>query len=168
MAVDPKLTVRQPLADDAKRCHTIEIAAYSGDEAASQAKILKRIVDYPQGFIILQNQHEIVGFINSGACHQVQLADEDFKDLIGHDPNGAHSVIMSVVVAPAYQGKGYARILLEAFISKMQALNKTHIHLICQTSLLDMYAKFGFVYQCPSTSDHGGLRWHEMVLSLSK
>ena len=100
-------TVRE---QDLDRCFEIESVSYSGDEAATKDKILKRIKNYPEGFIVLENDREIIGFINSGATHEVELSDEEFKELIGHDPDGKYVVILSVVVHPDYQGKGSAMI----------------------------------------------------------
>jgi len=63
---------------DLDRCFEIESVSYSGDEAATREKILKRIRTYPEGFIVLENEKEIIGFINSGATHKVDLSNEDF------------------------------------------------------------------------------------------
>ncbi|WP_036551315.1 GNAT family N-acetyltransferase [Neptunomonas japonica] len=161
-----ELTIRSAREEDLDRCFEIESVSYAGDEAATKEKILKRIKIYPQGFIVLENQEEIIGFINSGATHNVVLSDEEFKELIGHDPSGEHIVIMSVVVHPKYQGKGMADKLMNSFIGSMRELTKTEIYLICQTELIQMYAKHGFVHLGESDSDHGGLSWHEMSLSL--
>ncbi len=158
--------IRPAQIKDLNRCYEIESLAYAGDEAASKEKIAKRINSYPQGFIVKEYQNQIVGFINSGACHQVELSDEDFKELVGHDPEGKHIVIMSVVVHPEFQYQGFARELMQAFIQQMKLLNKQDIYLICQTELTDMYAKFGFEYLQASNSEHGGLAWHEMKLVL--
>jgi len=152
--------------DDLDRCFEIEASAYSGDEAASKEKIEKRIKTYPQGFVVMEEKGLVVGFINSGACHQVELSNEDFKQLIGHDPKGKHIVIMSVVVDPKFQRNGFASKLMLAFISQMKYLKKQDIYLLCQTDLIEMYASFGFKYIGESASDHGGLTWHEMVLRL--
>jgi len=151
---------------DLDRCFEIESVSYSGDEAASKEKILKRINTFPQGFIVLENDKEIIGFINSGATHKVELSNEEFKELVGHDSAGRHIVILSVVVHPAYQGKGMASKLMDNFIDRMKFLGKSDIHLICQTELIDMYAKYGFVDQGASDSEHGGMSWNEMSLSL--
>lgn len=158
--------IRQVKKQDLNRCFEIESMAYAGDEAASIEKIVKRIETYPQGFIVEELNDEVVGFINSGACHQVELSDEDFKELIGHDPNGKHIVIMSVVVHPDFQKQGIATKLMHAFIAQMEQLHKTDIYLICQTELIDMYAIFGYIHLGESDSDHGGLAWHEMILQL--
>jgi ribosomal protein S18 acetylase RimI-like enzyme len=102
------LNIRNVNEQDLDRCFEIETVSYAGDEAASREKILKRIIAYREGFIVLENEREIVGFINSGATHRVELSDEEFKELVGHDPQGRHIVILSVVVHPDYQGKGMA------------------------------------------------------------
>jgi ribosomal protein S18 acetylase RimI-like enzyme len=151
---------------DLDRCFEIESVSYSGDEAASEDKILNRIKTYPEGFIVLENNREIIGFINSGATQKVELSDEEFKELIGHDPEGKHIVILSVVIHPDYQGKGMASKLMNSFIDKMKALGKIDIFLICQSELVDMYARYGFVNLGISDSDHGGMSWNEMSLSL--
>lgn len=162
------LSIRSVTALDLDRCFEIETVSYSGDEAASKEKILKRIKTYPEGFIVLENAEEIIGFVNSGATHSVELSDEAFKDLVGHDPSGEHIVVMSVVVHPDYQGKGMAGKLIRSFIDSMKTLGKAEIHLICQTELVKMYAKYGFDYLGESNSNHGGMKWHDMSLKLNK
>ena len=161
-----ELIIRSAKVSDLDRCFEIEKDAYAGEEAATKEKILKRIQTYPEGFIVLENEKEIIGFINSGATHKVELSDEEFKELIGHDPDGKHIVIMSVVIHPNYQGKSFTSLLMRNFINAMQAMGKTEIYLICQTELINMYAKYGFIHLGESDSDHGGLSWHEMSLAL--
>ena len=53
---------RNPVPADAERCYAIEIGAYEGDEAATLEKIRTRIAQYPEGFLILEAEGEIVGF----------------------------------------------------------------------------------------------------------
>jgi ribosomal protein S18 acetylase RimI-like enzyme len=165
--MEAKTVIRSVCEADLNRCFEIERVSYQGDEAASKEKILKRIQTYPQGFIVLEFGGVIAGFINSGACHDVVLSDEEFKELIGHDESGENIVIMSVVVHPDFQGKGYATLLMKEFIKGMRQINKKSIHLICQTHLVDMYASHSFEYKGESDSDHGGMAWHEMILDLS-
>lgn len=161
-----RLTIRNAKISDLARCFEIEKDSYAGDEAATKEKILKRIQTYPEGFLVLKNEEEIIGFINAGATHKVELSDEAFKELIGHDPSGQYIVIMSVVIHPKYQGNSYTSLLMKSFIKAMKVMEKAEIYLICQTELINMYAKYGFVHIGESASDHGGLSWHEMSLSL--
>jgi len=160
------VNIREVNLEDLDRCFEIEESAYAGDEAATKEKIKNRILTYPEGFIVLEEEKSVAGFINCGACNKVELSDEEFKELVGHDSDGNFIVILSVVVHPDFQGKGYAKLLMDTFIVKMKKLHKKEIYLICQTSLVDMYKKSGFVYIGESQSDHGGLSWHEMSLTL--
>lgn len=151
---------------DADRCFEIETSAYEGDEAATREKIAKRIEIYPQGFLVLETDGEVVGFINSGCAHEVEMSDEEFKELVGHDPKASNVVIMSVVVAPAHQGKSLSKALMVEFVERMKRMGKTTIHLMCKKHHVPLYEKFGYRYIRPSASDHGGMAWHEMSMDL--
>jgi ribosomal protein S18 acetylase RimI-like enzyme len=159
-------TFRQAQPSDTARCFEIEISAYEGDEAATREKIATRISQYPQGFLVMQLDGRIVGFINSGCAHEVIMSDEAFKELVGHDPAAPNVVIMSVVIAPECQGRGYASPMMRTFVSRMAALGKQSIHLMCKERHVGLYEKLGFRYVRPSSSDHGGMSWHEMDMTL--
>ncbi|VVE32345.1 GNAT family acetyltransferase [Pandoraea commovens] len=160
------LQLRNARPADVDRCYEIEISAYEGDEAATREKIATRIDQYPEGFLVLTRDDRIVGFINSGCAHEVVMSDEAFKELVGHDAAAPNVVIMSVVLAPDEQGKGYARMLMTAFVERMRAAGKATIHLMCKERHVPLYERFGYTYVKPSPSDHGGMAWHEMVMTL--
>ncbi|WP_313044164.1 GNAT family N-acetyltransferase [Pseudomonas sp.] len=162
----PTLTLRNALPTDAARCFHIETTAYEGDEAATLEKIATRIAQYPEGFLILEEDGAVVGFINSGCAHEVVMSDEAFKELVGHDAEAPNVVIMSVVVDPAHQGKGYAKRLMTAFVQRMGTLGKQTIHLMCKQQHVPLYTRMGYTHVRPSPSDHGGMAWHEMVMAL--
>lgn len=157
---------RPPVLADAARCFEIETTSYEGDEAATLEKIATRISEYPDGFLILEVGGDIVGFINSGCAYEVVMSDESFKELKGHDPKAPNVVIMSVVVDPAHQGKGYAKLLMSRFVEQMKQMEKQTIHLMCKDVHVPLYEKLGYTYVRPSASDHGGMAWHEMVMTL--
>mgnify|MGYP002138895267 CR=1 FL=1 len=51
-------------------------------------------------------------------------------------------------------------------VEQMRAEDKKAIHLMCKDPHVPLYERFGYRYVKPSASDHGGMAWHEMVLSL--
>ncbi|EOF4703718.1 GNAT family N-acetyltransferase [Klebsiella sp. RHBSTW-00484] len=157
---------RQATPADVDRCYTIEITAYEGDEAATREKIATRINRYPEGFMCMELDGEVIGFINAGCAWDVVMSDEEFKELIGHDPAAPNVVIMSVVLDPDFQGQGYSSLMMREFVSRMKAMNKQTIHLMCKDRHVDLYAHFGYRYIKPSESDHGGMAWHEMMMEL--
>ncbi|MFS2126965.1 GNAT family N-acetyltransferase [Pseudomonas sp. Pseusp97] len=159
-------TFRTATLADTDRCFEIETIAYEGDEAATREKIATRIAQYPAGFLIMELGGEIIGFINSGCAHEVVMSDEAFKELVGHDPAAPNVVIMSVVIDPAQQGKGYATQLMRSFIERMAGAGKRTIHLMCKDRHVPLYERFGYRYVKPSASDHGGMAWHEMLMEL--
>ncbi|TLP70178.1 GNAT family N-acetyltransferase [Pseudomonas nitroreducens] len=159
-------TFRTATLADTYRCFEIEVSAYEGDEAATREKIATRIAQYPEGFLIMELGGEIIGFINSGCAFEVVMSDEEFKELIGHDAAAPNVVIMSVVIDPAQQGKGYSTLLMRTFIERMSGLGKRTIHLMCKDRHVPLYERFGYRYVKPSASDHGGMAWHEMVMEL--
>lgn len=157
---------RQAVPADVDRCYEIETLAYEGDEAATREKIATRIQRYPQGFMCMELNGEVAGFINAGCAWEVVMSDEEFKKLVGHDPHAPNAVIMSVVVHPDFQGKGYSSLMMREFVTRMKAMHKKTIHLMCKDRHVDLYAHFGYRYVKPSESDHGGMAWHEMVMAL--
>ncbi|MDU4254943.1 GNAT family N-acetyltransferase [Pseudomonas sp.] len=159
-------TFRTATLDDTDRCFEIETTAYEGDEAATREKIATRIAQYPAGFLIMELEREIIGFINSGCAQEVVMSDEAFKELVGHDPAAPNVVIMSVVIDPAQQGKGYATLLMRTFIERMAGQGKRTLHLMCKDRHVPLYERLGYRYVKPSASDHGGMAWHEMVMEL--
>jgi ribosomal protein S18 acetylase RimI-like enzyme len=159
-------TFRTACPADVDRCFQIETSAYEGDEAATREKIATRIARYPQGFLVMELHGAMIGFINCGCADEVVMSDEAFKELIGHDPAAPNVVIMSVVIDPAHQGKGYASLMMRTFVARMTGLGKKTIHLMCKERHVALYERLGYRYVRPSTSDHGGMSWHEMVRNL--
>jgi len=162
----PTPTFRDATPADTDRCFQIEISAYEGDEAATREKIATRIAQYPQGFLVMELQGELIGFINCGCAQQVVLADEAFKELVGHDPLAPNVVIMSVAIDPAHQGHGYASRMMQTFVERMRRMGKKSIHLMCKERHVGLYERLGYRYLRPSASDHGGMAWHEMEMAL--
>lgn len=151
---------------DVDRCFQIETSAYEGDEAATREKIATRIAQYPQGFLVMELDGTLAGFINGGCAYEVVMSDEAFKELVGHDPAAPNVVVMSVVIDPAYQGKGYASLMMQAFVARMSGMGKETIHLMCKERHVGLYERLGYRYVRPSSSDHGGMSWHEMMMTL--
>ena len=162
----PRIHIRVVTAADVAPCHALELACFEPSEAASRATIRRRQEGFSEGFLVAERAGEVVAFLNSVASDQPDLADEDLKKLVGHDPGGAHLVILSVAVRPDLQGQGLSRPLMENFLAWARVQRKASVLLLCKENLIPYYGKFGFEDRGLSASTHGGFAWHEMALEL--
>ena len=77
-------------------------------------------------------------------------------------------MIFGVDTLPEYRGKGYAGILINKMIEMAKKENREGLVLTCKDHLVNYYAKFGFIDEGISESNHGGVVWHEMRLTFNK
>lgn len=152
--------------EDLTACHTIEARCFPPSEAAWTTSLQTRIDNYPEGFLVAEYEGQIVGQVNSGSTHKDDISDEEFKQLIGHDPDGENIVIFSLSVLPEFQKQGIADKLLGGFIEQARDMGKAKVLLLCKDELIGYYSRHGFEDNGPSASDHGGAKWHEMMLPL--
>lgn len=158
--------IRNADIDDLPACHTIEANCFPPAEAAWTTSIRNRIEEYPEGYLVAEIDGNIVGQVNSGSTDKDDITDEEFKKLIGHDPDGRHMVIFSLSVHPEYQRRGIADKLMGEFIVQAREMGKSTIKLLCKGDLIPYYARHGFLDDGPSASEHGGAQWHSMTLHL--
>ena len=159
--------IRHVTLADLEACHHIESTCFLPSEAASRESIETRIKIFPEGFLVAEIGGKVVGQLNSGATNQDDITDEEFKQLIGHEPGGKHLVIFSLSVLPDSQGQGIAGRLLQRYIQEAGNDGRAAILLLCKPELISYYQRFGFIARGKSASTHGGFEWHEMVLMLT-
>lgn len=152
--------------EDLTACHTVEARSFPPSEAAWTTCLENRISMYPEGFLVAEHDGKVVGQVNSGSTSKDDITDEEFKQLVGHDPDGHNIVIFSLSVLPEHRKNGVGGKLLTRFIQQARDLKKKRILLLCKNELVEYYARYGFKDNGVSDSDHGGAKWHEMGLVL--
>lgn len=161
-----QFTIRMVKPDDLTTCHIIEELCFQPAEAASISSIDIRIQTYPEGFLVADCDGKVVGQINSGSTQKNDISDEEFKQLIGHDPDGQNIVIFSLSVLPKFRKQGVGDKLLNGFIKQARDMGKARVLLICKDGLVAYYTRHGFENKGLSVSTHGGAKWFEMSLPL--
>ena len=85
------------------------------------------------------------------------LVDAMFADASMHEPHGAWQMIFSVATLSAERGKGCAGKLIRQAISDSKERGREGLVLTCKDHLVGYYARFGFVDEGISSSEHGGV-----------
>lgn len=160
------LVIRKANDSDVDSIYAIESACFPKAEAASKEAIIERVAVFPEGFLVGELDDEIIGFINGAATSSMHLKDEFFASMSYHEDSGATLMVFGLDVHPEFQRKGYAAELMNAFIDKAVMDNRKRIILTCKEHLIHYYAKFGFVNEGVSESEHGGAKWYDMLKSL--
>ncbi len=161
------LTIRNATIDDLSQIANIESVCFPEAEAAPLNIIKERLEAYSDGFFVMEKAGEMVGFINGGATNSPTIKDEFFESMEHHDKDGKNLIIFGLDVLPNHQHQGYAKVLMDHFISFASNENKHAVLLTCKDHLIDYYARFGYENNGVSDSIHGGAQWYDMTLNIS-
>ena len=159
------LTIRTATAADLDAIASLEAACFPAAEAASRSSIRARLAAYPDRFWLLEDGDSLAAMVNGMAVDLPDLTDEMYENASMHRENGRWQMIFGVDTAPAYRKQGCAARLLERAVADSRARDCAGLVLTCKEHLLHYYAKFGFVSEGVSASEHGGAVWYQMRLT---
>ena len=106
-----------------------------------------------------------MSMVNGMASDEHDLRDEMFHDANLHRTDGDWLMIFGVATVPEYQRRGCAAQVLNRAIEDSRALGRKGVVLTCKDFRVPYYAKFGFVDEGISSSEHGGAVWHQMRIT---
>lgn len=159
------MEIRLATIEDLDKIAKVEEECFPAAEAATYDSFKDRLTHYPNHFWLLEDGDVLVGFVNGMVTDQEHLADEMYEDASLHNENGAWQMIFGVDTIPEYRCKGCAEMVLNRAIADAKAQGRKGMVLTCKDRLVHYYAKFGFVDEGISESEHGGVVWHEMRLT---
>ena len=143
----------------------IEAACFPAAEAATEQDFAKRLAVYPAHFWLLENEGEVISFVNGMVTDETELRDEMYADASLHNPGGAWQMIFGVNTLPEYRCQGLAEQVLRRVIADAKAQGRKGCVLTCKEQLVHYYAKLGFENEGVSGSTHGGVVWYAMRLT---
>ena len=159
------MRIRTAAPADLDAVAAIEAECFPPAEAAGRGSLAGRLAAYPDHFWLLEDEGQVVGFVNGMCTDSPDLADEMYDRPALHDPRGAWQMIFGVDTIPAYRRRGCAAMLLERVIAEAKAEGRRGVVLTCKDRLVHYYAKFGFADEGVSASTHGDVVWHQMRLT---
>lgn len=160
------ILIRKATTDDLDIVTYIEATCFPPTEAAPREAFKERLDHYAGQFLIAFDGDTPIGFIDGFVTDDEILTDEMFGDASLHNPNGAWQMIFGLNTMPEYRNRGVGGQLIGAFIDLAREENRKGVILTCKEEKIHYYAKFGFVNEGESTSDHGGAKWYQMRLEL--
>ena len=160
------MTIRTATMNDLNAITAVEAECFPAAEAASREEFSKRLTYYNDHFWLMFDEDKLIAFVDGFVTDEETLTDEMFHDASLHNPNGEWQMIFGVNTIPDYRKHGYAGELIKSCIADAKAQGRKGLVLTCKEKLLHYYAKFGFVNEGLSESDHGGAEWYQMRITL--
>lgn len=162
--ISTKFSIRNATKKDIPALAEVEAECFPPAEAAPLEQFEERVKAYPEGFWLLFEGSKLIGFVDGMASNETVLEDIMFANASLHNPEGAWQMIFGVNTIPAYRRQGCAALLLQTAIEDAKSKNRQGLILTCKEKLLHYYAKFGFVSEGLSCSNHGDAIWYQMKL----
>ena len=159
------MTIRTAAMTDLRAVTELEAACFPAAEAAAEADFAARLAAYPDHFWLLEEDGNLISFIDGLVTDEPILRDEMYENAALHNEKGAWQMIFGVNTRPAYRRRGCAGRLMERVIADARAQGRKGCVLTCKAALVHYYEKFGYVSEGRSDSTHGGAEWYDMRLT---
>ena len=159
------MNIRCATIEDLDRVTEVEALCFPPAEAASRESFEGRLTVFPNHFWVFEVDGKIVGFVNGFVTDEENLTDEMFADANMHNEKGAWQMIFGVDTIPEYQRRGIAEQVLNKVIEVAKKEGRKGLVLTCKEHMLHYYAKFGFINEGVSGSEHGGALWYQMRIT---
>ena len=159
------MTIRTATPADLKAITALEAACFPAAEAATEADFAARLAVYPDHFWLLEEDGNLISFIDGLVTDEPVLRDEMYENAALHDEKGAWQMIFGVNTLPACRKRGCAGQVMERVIADARAQGRRGCVLTCKAALIHYYEKFGYISEGRSASTHGGVEWYDMRLT---
>lgn len=145
----------------------IEQQGFSPAEAATQASMRERILQYPETFIVATEADQVLGYIVGPTSMQRYIADILFEQALPNQAADHYQTVLSLAVDPQQRQRGIASELLTQLRLAAHQNHRQAITLTCLARLVPFYEKNGYQNEGLSTSQHANEAWYNLVLPLA-
>lgn len=159
------MIIRTATIQDLDAVSAVEAECFPPAEAATREDFEHRLAHYADHFWLMFDEDKLIAFVDGFVTDEPDLADEMFEKAEMHNEQGKWQMIFGVNTIPSYRKHGYAGQLIERAIEDARKQNRVGLVLTCKDKLVHYYAKFGFVNEGYTGSNHGGVKWNQMRLT---
>lgn len=157
------LTLRHVQSTDLDQLLLIEKESFTEEEAATRQVFIERIRFIPDTFIVAEQNDTVIGYVNGPIIDLPYITDDLFTEIQPNPISGGYQSILGLAVSDQARGRGIAKKLLDKLDDLAVRHDRKAITLTCKKELIPFYEKFGFVNEGVSESQHGGIRWYNLL-----
>lgn len=159
------MIIRTATMADLDAVTAIEAACFPPAEAATRESFAQRLAVFPNYFWLVEQDGELVGFLNGAVIDTDIIDDHCYHDIACHNPKGAYQTVFGINTLPQYRKQGIGGAMLHAMIDTAKQEGRKGCILTCKDKLKGYYESFGYVSKGRSASTHGGAEWNDMILA---
>ncbi|OWR32574.1 histone acetyltransferase [Saccharibacillus sp. O23] len=157
------ITLRNVRPTDLDRLVLIENEGFTADEAATREAFIERIRFIPDTFIVAEQEGTLLGYVNGPIIDQPYITDDLFTESQANPARGGYQSILGLAVSGQARGRGVAKLLMDKLEELAETNDREGITLTCKEELIPFYEKLGFANEGVSESEHGGIRWYNLL-----
>lgn len=147
------MIIRRVTMDDLEEVVNLESAAFKMTKEQTRNDMVGRIENYPDTFLVAQEDGKVIGHIFGPAFNKRYIEDELYFENHPNQKDDCYQMVLSLAVLPEYRKQGVATKLIEAMTQEARKQNRQAISLTCLTKLIKFYEKRGFHNEGKTSDD---------------
>lgn len=147
------MIIRRVTMDDLEEVVNLESAAFKMTKEQTKNDMMGRIENYPDTFLVAQEDGKVIGHIFGPAFNKRYIEDELYFENHPNQKDDRYQMVLSLAVLPEYRKQGVATKLIEAMTQEARKQNRQAISLTCLPKLIKFYEKRGFHNERKTSDD---------------
>lgn len=147
------MIIRSVTMDDLDEVVELESAAFKMTKEQTEKDMVGRIENYPDTFLVAQEDGKVIGHIFGPAFDQRYIEDESYFKNHPNQKDDRYQMVLSLAVVPEYRKHGVATNLIEELAKVAKKQNRQAISLICLPKLIKFYEERGFKNEGETSDD---------------
>lgn len=147
------MIIRRVTMDDLEEVVNLESAEFKMTKEQTKNDMMGRIENYPDTFLVAQEDGKVIGHIFGPAFNKRYIEDELYFENHPNQKDDRYQMVLSLAVLPEYRKQGVATKLIEAMTQEARKQNRQAISLTCLPKLIKFYEKRGFHNEGKTSDD---------------
>ena len=147
------LIIRTVTMNDLETIVNLESSAFAMSKEQTKKDMVGRIKNYPDTFLVAEENGEVIGHIFGPSFNQRYIVDELYFKNRPNRVGDQYQTILSLAVSPKYRKQGIATALLDQLNVIAKKQGRHAMTLTCFPELFSFYEKRGFEKEGKTSDD---------------